>query len=128
MIKEKNILRLKKNNKHEQKITRTRFKILKKIIIFIDDKREYIEDIVADKYLKALDESSVINALEEKVIVIACEVIQAYLTTYNVPEIPADVKKQISKQIVKGISKANKLLQKQLRKKSKRYKEIHTND
>lgn len=109
-------------------MARTRFKRLKKIIIFIDDKREYIEDIVADKYLKALDESSVVNTLEEKVIVIACEVIQAYLTTYNVPEIPADVKKQISKQIVKGISKANKLLQKQLRKKSKRYKEIHTND
>lgn len=109
-------------------MARTRFKRLKKIIIFIDDKREYIEDVVANKYLKALDESSVVDTLEEKVIVIACEVIQAYLTTYNVPEIPADAKKQISKQIVKGISKANKLLQKQLRKKSKRYKEIHAND
>lgn len=103
-------------------------KRLKKILITIDDKREYIEDYVADRYLKALDESEKIDLLEEKVIIIACETIQAYLQTYGVPEVPATVKKQIAKQIIKGISKANKMLQKQLKKKSKRYKERHKND
>ena len=96
---------------------------LKKIIIKIDKKREYIEDVVADKYLKAIDESDAVDILEEKIIIIACEVIQSYLATYGVPELSADVKTQISKQIVKGISKGNKLLQKQLKKKSKKYKE-----
>jgi len=100
-------------------------KRIKKIIIEIDDKREYIEDVVADKYLKAIDESDAVDVLEEKVIVIACEVIESYLATYGVPELPTDVKTQISKQIVKGISKANKILQKQLKKKSKKYKERH---
>lgn len=97
-------------------------KRIKTIYIFIDGKREKIEDFIADNILKKIDENEYFDTLEEIVIIAAIDAAQAYLKSYDVPNIPEDVKKHISKSITKGLSKANKKLQNQLRKKSKTYK------
>lgn len=102
--------------------------IFKKIYIKIDDKREKIEDFIADKILANLDENEKIDKLEEKGIMAAFEAADAYLATYGVPSLPDDVKEKIAKATVKAIGKANKLLQKQLKKKSEKYKKRHAED
>lgn len=95
--------------------------ILKKIYVKIDDKRESIEDFIADKVLANLDKSEKLDTLEEKAILAAFEAADAYLTTYGVPSLPDNVKKRIAQASVKAIGKANRALQKQLKKKSERY-------
>lgn len=99
--------------------------ILKKIYVVIDNKRENIEDFIADRILAGLDENEKIDTLEEKAILAAFEAADAYLATHGVPSLPDDIKKKIAQASVKAIGKANKALQKQLKKKSKRYKEEH---
>ena len=96
--------------------------ILKKIYVVIDNKRENIEDFIADKILAGLDENEKIDSLEEKAILAAFEAADAYLATHGVPSLPQEVKKKIAQAGVKALGKANKALQKQLKKKSKRYK------
>lgn len=102
--------------------------ILKKIYVRIDDRRENIEDFIADKILTNLDENEKIDKLEEKGILAAFEAADAYLATYGCPSLPDEVKEKIAKGVVKALGKANKELQKQLKKKSKRYKERHAEE
>lgn len=98
---------------------------LKKIYVKIDDKRERIEDFIADKIFKKLDENDNLDTLQEKVILVAFEAADAYLMTYGVPTLPENVKQTIAKGIVKGSGKANRKIQKQLKKKSDKYKKRH---
>ena len=98
---------------------------LKKIYVKIDDKRERIEDFIADKIFKKLDENDNLDTLQEKVILVAFEAADAYLMTYDVPTLPENVKQTIAKGIVKGFGKANRKIQKQLKKKTDKYKKRH---
>lgn len=95
------------------------------IFIKIDDRREKIEDFIADEILTKLDESETVDSLEKKGIIAAITAANAYAATYGVPTIPEEIKERIAEGCVKAIGKANKKLQSQLKKKSKRYKERH---
>lgn len=97
----------------------------KNIFIKIDDRREKIEDFIADEILTKLDESETVDSLEKKGIIAAITAANAYAATYGVPTIPEEIKERIAEGCVKAIGKANKKLQSQLKKKSKRYKERH---
>ena len=99
--------------------------LLKKIYIKIDDKRETIEDFIADKILFNLDENEKVDALEEEAILAAMDAAALYLKTYGVPTLPDEIKKKIAKASVKAIGKANKKIQKQLKKKSASYEKRH---
>lgn len=98
----------------------------KKIIIKIDERREKLEDFIADDILKRVDENATVDTLEEQAIITGITAANAYMTTYGVPTLSSDVKEQIAKTCVKALGKANKLLQKQLKKKSKAYEKRHT--
>ncbi len=98
-------------------------KLFRKIIITIDNKRENIEDFIADKILFNIDNSPKVDELEKRAIIAGLTAGNAYLATYGVPVIPDEVKEKIADAGVKALNKANKLLQKQLKKKSKLYKE-----
>lgn len=99
--------------------------IFKKIIIRIDDRRENLEDFIADKILANLDENETVDSLERKGIIAAITAANAYAATYGVPVIPDKIKEKIADEVVKALGKANKKLQKQLKKKSKQYTERH---
>ena len=100
-------------------------KKFKKIVITIDNKREKLEDFIADRILAKIDSSTKVDELEKKAIVAGLTAGNAYLATYGVPAIPEEVKEKIADVAVKAINKGNKLLQKQLKKKSKTYKANH---
>lgn len=89
---------------------------LKKIYIKIHNKRETIENFVADRILKKIDESQKVDDLEKILISISIDVMEKYLETYNIPKLTTKQKERISKAIIKGLSKANKKIQKQLKK------------
>jgi hypothetical protein len=99
--------------------------IFKKIILKIDDKRENLEDFIADKILAYLDENETVDSLERKGIIAAITAANAYASTYGVPVVPDNIKEKIADEVVKILGKANKKLQKQLKKKSKQYTERH---
>ena len=99
--------------------------IFKKIIIRIDDRRENLEDFIADKILANLDENETVDSLEHKGIIAAITAANVYAATYGVPVIPDKIKEKIADEVVKVLGKANKKLQKQLKKKSKEYIERH---
>lgn len=98
---------------------------IKTIFIEVRNKKEKLEDFVADNIFQKLDENDNLDKIEEIIIAVTIESISAYLTTYNLPAIPESVKKSISKAIVKGFGKANRKIQKQLKKKSDKYKKRH---
>jgi len=104
------------------------FKKTKQIFIKIDDRREKIEDFIANEILSKVDECQNIDILEEKAIIAAITAANAYAATYGVPSIPDDIKEKIAKASVKVLGKANKKLQTQLKKKSKAYKKRHTEE
>lgn len=89
---------------------------LKKIYIKVHNKRETIENFVADKILKKIDESKKVDDFEKILISISIEVMEKYLETYNVPKLSKTQKENISKSIIKGLSRVNKKIQKQLKK------------
>lgn len=99
--------------------------IFKKIKIKIDDRRENLEDFIADKILANLDENETVDNLERKGIIAAITAANAYAATYGVPMCPDNIKEKIADEVVKILGKANKKLQKQLKKKSKQYTERH---
>lgn len=96
-----------------------------KIIIKIDDRRENLEDFIADKILANLDENEKVDTLERKGIIAAITAANAYASTYGLPACPENIKEKIADEVVKVLGKANKRLQKRLKKKSKRYTERH---
>lgn len=97
----------------------------KQIIIKIDDRREKIEDFIADEILSKIDECKSVDILEEKAIIAAITAANAYAATYGVPSIPDNIKEKIAKTSVKILGKANKKLQIQLKKKSKTFAKRH---
>lgn len=88
----------------------------KKIYIKIHNKRESIEDFVADEILKKIEVSKTNEIFENVLTQIVVEVSAAYLKTYNLPEISEDAKIKIKSSVIKGLKKANKSIQKQLKK------------
>ena len=99
--------------------------IFKKIILKIDDRRENLEDFIADKILANLDENETVDSLERKGIIAAITAANVYASTYGVPVVPDNIKEKIADEVVRILGKANKKLQKQLKKKSKQYTERH---
>ena len=99
----------------------------KKIFIKIDDKREKVEDFIADNILKRWDELKNVDDLRKAGTLAVINVVSAYAQTYGLPALTDDVKERIADANVKVLKKLNNQLQKQLKKKSKSYKERNEN-
>lgn len=103
------------------------FKFTKKIYIEIDDRRENVEDFIADNILKRWDELKNVDDLRKAGTLAVINVVSAYAQTYGLPALTDDVKERIADANVKVLKKLNNQLQKQLKKKSKSYKERNEN-
>ena len=101
--------------------------LAKKIYIKIDDKRENVEDFIADNILKRWDELKNVDDLRRAGTLAVINVVSAYAQTYGLPALTDDVKEKIADANVKILKKLNNRLQKQLKKKSKSYKERNEN-
>jgi len=99
----------------------------KKIYIKIDDRRENVEDFIADNILKRWDELKNVDDLRKAGTLAVINVVSAYAQTYGLPALTDDVKERIADANVKVLKKLNNQLQKQLKKKSKSYKERNEN-
>jgi hypothetical protein len=95
--------------------------MLKKIYIKIDDKREKVEDFIADNILKRWDELKNVDDLRKAGTLAVINVVSAYAQAYGIPALTEDVKLKIAEANVKVLKKLNNKLQKQLKKKSKAY-------
>jgi len=103
-----------------------KFKKTKQIIIKIDDFREEkLEDFIANDILKRFNElknaDNIRSAINLAIINAAC----AYATTYGLPAVSEDIKKQIDKEARKVEKSLNEKLQAQLNKKTKAYQNRH---
>ena len=103
------------------------FGFAKKIYIKIDDRRENVEDFIADNILKRWDELKNVDDLRKAGTLAVINVVSAYAQTYGLPALTDDVKERIADANVKKKKKLNNQLQKQLKKKSKSYKERNEN-
>lgn len=101
------------------------FKFTKKIYIEIDDRREKVEDFIADDILKRWDEFKNADDLRKAGSLAIINAVCAYATAYGLPAISDDIKEQIADANVKVLKKLNKKLQTQLKKKSKSYINRH---
>lgn len=99
----------------------------KKNFIKIDDKREKVEDFIADNILKRWDELKNVDDLRKAGTLAVINVVSTYAQTYGLPALTDDVKERIADANVKVLKKLNNQLQKQLKKKSKSYKERNEN-
>lgn len=99
--------------------------LFKKIFIKIDDRRESIEDFIADNILKRWDEMKGINDLRKIGSLVLINAVSSYAMYYGLPALTNEVKEQIADANVKVLKKLNNKLQKQLKKKSKGYMERH---
>jgi len=95
--------------------------MLKKIYIKIDDKREKVEDFIADNILKRWDELKNVDDLRKAGTLAVINAVSAYAQAYGIPALTEDVKLKIAEANVKVLKKLNNKLQKQLKKKSKAY-------
>lgn len=98
----------------------------RKIIIKIDEKREVFEDFLAEKVLENWDNYSHSDDLREAFSYALITAVNAYLSTYGVPQVPDNIKRQMAKRSTIIYKRLNKKLQKQLKKKSKLYLQNHT--
>lgn len=96
----------------------------KKIIINIDEKRENIEDFIADNVLAKWDNYQKADDLRKQINLALINVVCGYMATYGVI-MPENIKNSVANYGVRLEKYLNKKLQKQLKKKSKRYKENH---
>lgn len=103
------------------------FGFAKKIYIKIDDRRENVEDFIADNILKRWNELKNVDDLRKAGTLAVINVVSAYAQTYGLPALTDDVKERIADVNVKVLKKLNNQLQKQLKKKSKSYKERNEN-
>lgn len=103
------------------------FGFAKKFYIKIDDRRENVEDFIADNILKRWDELKNVDDLRKAGTLAVINVVSAYAQTYGLPALTDDVKERIADANVKVLKKLNNQLQKQLKKKSKSYKERNEN-
>lgn len=95
--------------------------MIKKIYIKIDDKREKVEDFIADNILKRWDELKNVDDLRKAGTLAVINAVSAYAQTYGLPALTDDIKEQIAEANVKVLKNLNNRLQKQLKKKSKAY-------
>ena len=102
-------------------------KLVKKIYINIDDRRENVEDFIADNILKRWDELKNVDDLRRAGTLAVINVISAYVQTYGLPALTEDVKEKIADANVKVLKRFNNEMQKRLKKKSKAYKERNDN-
>lgn len=102
--------------------------MLKKIYIKIDDRREKVEDFIADNVLKRWDELKNVDDLRKAGTLAVINVVSAYAQTYGLPALTDDIKEKIAEANVKVLKKLNNKLQKQLKKKSKKYIERNGGD
>lgn len=100
-------------------------KLLKTLYIKIDDKREKIEDFIADNILKRWDEMKGVNDLRKIASLTLINAVSSYAMCYGLPALTNDVKEQIAEVNVKVLKKLNNKLQRQLKKKSKGYMKRH---
>lgn len=99
--------------------------MLKSLYLKIDDKREKIEDFIADNILKRWDELKNVDDLRKAGSLAVIKAVSAYAMTYGLPALTDDVKEQIANANVKVLKRLNRKLQKQLKKKSKGYINRH---
>lgn len=97
------------------------FGFAKKFYIKIDDRRENVEDFIADNILKRWDELKTVDDLRKAGTLAVINVVSAYAQTYGLPALSDEIKEQIANANVKVLKTLNNRLQKQLKKKSKRY-------
>lgn len=99
----------------------------KKIFIKIDDKREKVEDFIADNILKRWDELKNVDDLRKAGTLAVINVVSAYAQSHGFPALTDEVKEQIANANVKVLKNLNNKLQKQFKKKSKAYRERNEN-
>ena len=97
------------------------FGFARKVFINIDNRRENVEDFIADNILKRWDELKNVDDLRRAGTLAVINVVSAYAQTYGLPALSEDVKEKIADANVKVLKKLNNKLQEQLKKKSKRY-------
>ena len=97
------------------------FGFARKVFINIDNRRENVEDFIADNILKRWDELKNVDDLRRAGTLAVINVVSAYAQTYGLPALSEDVKEKIADANVKVLKKLNNKLQDQLKKKSKRY-------
>lgn len=97
---------------------------LKTIYVKIDNRREKIEDFIADEILKRFDESKNAEKIREIIALAAINAVCVFASSEGIPtdKISNDIKNQIAKTSAKVFKKINNKLQKQLKKKSKTFK------
>ena len=98
---------------------------VQKIIIEIDDRRENAEDFISDNIMKRWDEYKNADDLREAGSLALINAVAAYASTYGLPALSDDVKKQLAKENAKVLKRLNNKLQKQLKKKNKNYEKKH---
>ena len=94
---------------------------VQKIIIEIDDRRENAEDFISDNILKRWDEYKNADDLREAGSLALINAVATYASTYGLPALSDDVKKQLAKENAKVLKRLNNKLQEQLKKKNKNY-------
>ena len=99
--------------------------LIKRIYIIVDDKRERIEDFIADNILKRWDEMKGVNDFRKISSLVLINAVNSYITCYGLPALTNEIKEQIADANVKVLKKLNNKLKKQLKKKSKGYIERH---
>ena len=95
--------------------------MIKKVYIKIDDKREKVEDFIADNILKRWDELKNVDDLRKAGTLAVINAVSAYAQTYGLPALTDDIKERIAEANVKVLKNLNNRLQKQLKKKTKAY-------
>ena len=99
--------------------------MFKSLYLKIDDKREKVEDFIADNILKKWDELKNVDDLRKAGSLAVINAVSAYAMSCGLPALTDDVKEQIANANVKVLKQLNKKLQKQLKKKSKGYINRH---
>lgn len=99
--------------------------MIRKLYIKIDDKRESIEDFIADNILKRWDDMKGADDIRKIGSLALVNTVCTYAQIYGLPALTNDVKEQIADAGAKVLKKINNKLQKQLKKKSKAYLKRH---
>ena len=79
--------------------------MLKKIYILIDDRREKVEDFIADNILKRWDELKNVDDLRKAGTLAVINAVSAYAQAHGLPALTEDVKLKIAEANVKGQSR-----------------------
>lgn len=103
------------------------FNLVKKIYITVDDKRELVENFIANNILKRWDNYERVDDLRKAGSLAVINAVCAYAQTYGLPALTDDVKEQIAETNVQVLKRLNTRFQIQLLKKSEMYLDRHGN-